>query len=94
MSYVRIGTYDGDPGSLEEGFNQQTEALRQLDGFERGYFGVDRSQNKAVSVTFWESEDALNASAEAARRMRDDATSPSGAATTDVTNYEVVITLE
>jgi heme-degrading monooxygenase HmoA len=88
--FARVSTYEGDAGGLREGFERATEPLRQVDGFERAYFLIGDS-GKAMSVTIWESRDALNASAEAASQLRADATQPSGAAITSVESYEVAI---
>ncbi|HEX2129221.1 MAG TPA: antibiotic biosynthesis monooxygenase [Solirubrobacterales bacterium] len=94
MSYVRVGTYEGDAEALERGFGDQIEAMRQLEGFERAYLGVDRESGKAVSLTFWESREALDSSAQRAQQAREDATAPSDASIVDVASFELVITLE
>lgn len=91
--YARVSTYEGDAEPLREGFQGQTEALEQLDGFERAYFLVEPDSGTAISITLWESKEALDASAEAANRMREDATKPSDAAITSVQSYEVAISV-
>lgn len=91
--YARVGTYQGDAGELRAGFERQTEALEQVDGFERADFLIDADSGKAMSITVWESKEALDASAEAANRMRADATEPSGATIVSVDSYEVAITV-
>jgi heme-degrading monooxygenase HmoA len=88
--HARVSTYEGDAEGLRQGFDAQTEPLRQVDGFERAYFLIGEG-GKAISVTMWESREALDASAEAANKMRDDATSPSGATIVSVENYEVAL---
>jgi heme-degrading monooxygenase HmoA len=88
--YARVSTYEGDAQPLRDGFQAQTERLQQVDGFERAYFLVDES-GKAMSITMWESKDALDASAEAADRMREAAVEPAGATIGTVTSYEVAI---
>ncbi len=90
---ARVSTYEGDAESLREGFESVTDSLKQLDGFERAYFLIGDS-GKGMSITVWESRDALEASAEAANRLRENATQPSGAAITSVDSYEVVLTVE
>ncbi len=91
--YARVGTYQGDAEQLREGFERQTDPLEQVDGFERAYFLIDSDSGKGMSITMWESKEALEASAEAANRMRADATQPSGATIISVESYEVAITL-
>ena len=88
--FARVRDDEGDAGSLREGFDRATDPLRQIDGFERAYFLVGDS-GKAMSITMWKSREALEASAEAASQLRDDATQPSGAAITTVESYEVAI---
>jgi heme-degrading monooxygenase HmoA len=85
-----VSTYEGDAGSLREGFERATDPLRQIEGFERAYFLIGDG-GKAMSITLWESRDALEASAEAANQLRDDATQPSGATIASVDSYEVAI---
>ena len=88
--FARVSTYEGDAGSLREGFERATDPLRQIEGFERAYFLIGDG-GKAMSITLWESRDALEASAEAATQLRDDATQPSGATIASVDSYEVAI---
>jgi heme-degrading monooxygenase HmoA len=90
---ARVSTYSGDGDALVEGFSGQTEALEQVDGFEKAYFLVDREKGRAVSITFWSSESALQESAARADQMREEATGPSGASIDSVDSYEVAITV-
>ena len=90
--HARVSSYSGDADGLTSGFDSQTEALRQVDGFKSAYFLVDRDGGKGMSITLWDSEEALKASAERANEMRRQATQPSGATIESVDSYEVVIT--
>jgi heme-degrading monooxygenase HmoA len=90
--HARVSTYEGEAEQLRQGFDQQTDALAQVDGFERAYFLLGEG-GTAMSITLWESKEALDASAEAANRMREAATEPSGAAIKSVENYEVAISV-
>ena len=89
--HARLSTYEGQAGELSDGFNAQTAALEQLDGFKAAYFGVSDS-GKAFSLTVWETEEALEASAERAKQMRSDATQPSGAEIQSVEHFEITST--
>jgi heme-degrading monooxygenase HmoA len=89
--YARLSTYEGQAGELTTGFDAQTDALEQLDGFKAAYFGVSDS-GKAFSLTVWETEDALEVSAERAKQMRSDATQPSGAQIQSVESFEITTT--
>ena len=64
-------------------------ALKQMAGFQGAYFLVDRSSGASMSVTLWESEDALQASEEAANKLRGDAAQAAAAGTPVVERYEV-----
>jgi hypothetical protein len=91
--FARVSTYQGDADGLVDGFNSQTDALRQVEGFKYGLFLVDREGGKAMSITLWASAEARDASADRANEMREAATEPSGASIGDVDNYEVAITV-
>ena len=75
--FARITTYHtADPSSyweLEQGqrFRARVrEKLRQMDGYEGSYYFVDRQSGKAITITLWESEEAMNRSEEAVRPLR------------------------
>jgi heme-degrading monooxygenase HmoA len=68
--YARVITVQYQPGKIEEGLQIYREALsetRQQPGF-KGVLGlVDRSANKGISITLWQSEaDALASGASSA----------------------------
>ena len=88
--FARVSTYEGDAEPLREGFESVTDSLRQIDGFECAYFLLGDG-GKAISISMWESQDALDASAEAANRLREGATQPAGATITSVESYEVAV---
>jgi heme-degrading monooxygenase HmoA len=92
--FARVATYNGDSDALVRGFEAARGPLEQIDGFSHAYFCVDREHGKALTITLWESEEALKASAEQAHQLRTQATEPSGATTDSVTQYEVAITVQ
>ncbi len=51
---------------------------------------VDRQSGKALTITVWENEDALQASVEAANRIRTGAADAADASILDVQHYELV----
>ena len=65
--FARVSTYQGETERLLEGFRRTTEPLAQLAGFERAYFLTDAPAGRAMTITLWESRDAMAASAEALR---------------------------
>jgi heme-degrading monooxygenase HmoA len=90
--HARISKYSGEAESLLDGFQGATKPLEQIAGFTQAYFLVDRANNKAISITIWEDEDALNASSAKADELRKGATAPSGATIESVETYEIAIT--
>jgi heme-degrading monooxygenase HmoA len=90
--HARVSTYEGDPDKLVQGFDSVRTAFGEMDGFSKAYFLVDRSGGRAISITLWDSEDALNASVERANQMRDKATDQADASTQSVDHYEVALT--
>jgi heme-degrading monooxygenase HmoA len=91
--HARVSTYQGnDCDGLIEGFRSITDDLEQVDGFSHALFLVDRESGKAMSITVWENEDALNASVAKADELRRRGTQPSGTQIESVQHYEVPIT--
>jgi hypothetical protein len=50
---------------------------------------VDRQSGKAMTITFWESEQARERSVEQANQLRDQAVSEAGLTVRSVENYEI-----
>lgn len=89
--FARVSTYrGGDADKLTQGFN--SVSVEQLPGFAGAHLLVDRSSGKAMTITFWESEDALTSSVEKAERMRKSAADTGGASIDSVDHYEVAMT--
>jgi heme-degrading monooxygenase HmoA len=90
--HARVSTYTGDAEALVEGFRAATEPLENIDGFSHAYFLVDRSNERAISITIWESEDALLASAAKADELRRNASEGAGGTIGSVEHYEIALT--
>jgi heme-degrading monooxygenase HmoA len=71
-----------------------TSELEQLDGFSQAFFLTNSESSRAVSITLWETEEALAASAERAHKMRTQATEPADATIESVESYEVVLNVK
>ena len=71
---ARISTVEGDGDKVDDALEIINEkvmpALKGLEGFRAANFLVDRSAGKLVAVAFWDSEAALEGSAEAVKPMR------------------------
>ena len=96
--YARVSTYQGDPGQIDQGLAYDLENIlpkvNQIDGFEGLYYLVDRESGKALSMTLWESEEAMRASEEEANRLRTESAESASATVEDVQRYEVAISPE
>jgi heme-degrading monooxygenase HmoA len=91
--HARVSTYHtDDPDGLVEGFKNVSSDLEQVDGFSHGYFLVDRDSGKALSITIWETEDALRVSQSKADELRKRGTEASGTSIDSVDQYEITHT--
>ena len=91
--YARVSTYSGDGDRLLDGFADLTEPLAAIDGFSHAYFMVDRESGKGMSITIWETEEALNASVEKANELREKGAAAGGAEIESVQHYEIGVTV-
>jgi heme-degrading monooxygenase HmoA len=88
--HARVSTYKtDDPDGLVEGFKNVSSDLDQVDGFSHAYFLVDKEGGKALSITIWESGDALLASQSKADELRKRGTEASGTSIDSVDHYEI-----
>jgi heme-degrading monooxygenase HmoA len=72
--HARMTTLEGSPGKMDEGVRDINEdvlpQLQQHDGF-KGFLALgDRHSGKLVGITFWESEQAMQAAEEVGDRTR------------------------
>jgi hypothetical protein len=77
-----VSIFEGSPDELDDGLRQAREQVlpsaRQLDGF-KGLIALgERHSGKMVGITFWESEEVMGASEEAANRMREETSEAGG----------------
>jgi serine phosphatase RsbU (regulator of sigma subunit) len=92
--FARIVTYIAAPSPhrIEEGIRRTWERLpgvRQLDGIEGAYFFVDRQRGKAIFISLWESEEAMQRSDEVMRPLRAELSGTFAAHRVEVEHYEV-----
>jgi heme-degrading monooxygenase HmoA len=92
--HARVSSYQGDVDRLVEGFRRQADLVRRLDGFARAYLLVDRSGGRAMTVTLWDSEEALDASASRAAQLREEARESAAASIGSVDSYELAFDIE
>ncbi len=91
--YARVSTLEGPPELMDEGLRQAREVVlprgRLLEGFKGMIALGDRHSGKSLGITFWESEEAMRASEEAADRLREGSAQASGDTIVSVERYEV-----
>jgi heme-degrading monooxygenase HmoA len=91
--FARVSTYRGDGDRLLQGFADVTGPLESIEGFSRAYFMVNRESGKGMSITVWESEEALNASAAKADELRSRGAEAGGSTIESVESYEIGMTI-
>ena len=93
--FARVTTQHGSPDKLDAALQvvneQVVPAAKRLSGFERMLVLVDRASGKTLAVTLWDSEEAMQASEDAAGSMRSSAAEASGADDVGVERFEVVV---
>jgi heme-degrading monooxygenase HmoA len=93
--YARMTTAQGAPGKVDEGTRSVREqalpAVQKQPGFKGFYNLVDRTSGKTVTLSLWESEAAMQASAGAVDPFRKQAIAAIGAPTPTVEMYEVTV---
>jgi hypothetical protein len=98
--FARIVTYTQadrpSPYRIEEGIRRTWEQfpwVRELDGIEGAYYFVDRHSGKAIFMSLWESEQAMQRSDEVMGPFRAEMSGTFAANRVDVEYYEVGETL-
>jgi hypothetical protein len=91
--YARVSTLEGPPELIDEGLRQAREVVlpqgRLLDGFKGMIALGDRRSGKTLGITFWESEEDMRVSEEAANRLREESAEAGGDTIASVERYEV-----
>src|SRR5919112_377594 len=92
--HARMSIFEGPPDKLDEGVRHAREViLPQAKEMDPGFKGIialtDRQSGKMLGITFWESEEALRASEEAANRLREESAEAGGGTVAGVERYEV-----
>ena len=92
--YARMSFYDMGGASKEDAvraFDQARSALEQMEGSQGGTLFVSTNGDKAITVTLWETEEAMRGSAEQANRVREQAAGTAGLTIREVEGYEVAL---
>jgi heme-degrading monooxygenase HmoA len=91
--HARMSILEGPSDQLDEGMRHVREQvlplMQEQDGF-KGFIALsDRQSGKVIGVSFWESEQAMQASEEVGDRTRSESAEAGGATVADVERYEV-----
>lgn len=93
--YARVSTFLGSPAEQDAAIANARDniapALEKIDGCQGLMVLVDRASGRSIALTFWESEEKLRASEEAANQIRHDSASQSHEVVLAVERYEVAL---
>jgi heme-degrading monooxygenase HmoA len=93
--HARVSFYEGVPGgdtdTAVKGFEDALGQLQEMEGHRRATLLVDRDNGKAITITYWETEEDMQASVEQTNRLRQQAADTGGLSISGVENYEVAI---
>jgi heme-degrading monooxygenase HmoA len=91
--FARVSTYAASPADVDrlvKAFDAD-DRLSQMAGIRDAFLLVDRASGRALTVTLWESEEAMTASAAGATQVRQDAANTGGGSIQSVETYEVAL---
>ena len=97
--HARVSTYQGPPNLTQEQVEEAERydrenilpSARQMDGFKGAIALLDRQSGKALSVTLWESEEAMRASEAEANRLRQQSAEAASETVENVERYEITL---
>jgi heme-degrading monooxygenase HmoA len=91
--HARVSMFEGSPENIDEMLRQVRVQVvpqaKQQEGFKGMIALGDRQSGKTMGITFWENEEAMRASEEAANRLRSESAEASGQEQAGVERYEV-----
>ena len=91
--FARISEFEARPEQLDEmkreGVEHVLPALRIQEGFNGGMVLADRQSGKVLAVALWESEQAMDATEEAAHWLRAFGAESAGGILKSVERYEI-----
>jgi heme-degrading monooxygenase HmoA len=92
--YARVSEVTGPSDRIDAGIAQYRDSVlpqvQAMPGFQRAYLLVDRDNGKSLSITVWDAEESMQASDEAADRMRTEVAATM-AAQASVRRYEIAV---
>ena len=93
--HARTTQIQADPAMIEAGIayvrDEVIPAVTAMDGCVGMSMLADRSSGRCIATTAWQTEEAMRASAERVRPLRDGAEQAMGATTSDVDTWEMTV---
>jgi heme-degrading monooxygenase HmoA len=92
--HARVSFYDASTEGVDAGIEQFRDVqanVQQMQGNQGGMLLVDREGGKAITITFWDSADDLEASSEQANQLRQQVANAAGLSIRSVEGYEVAV---
>ena len=93
--HARVSFYEvasgGDAAAAVKGFEDAMQPLLQMEGNQGVELLVDQDSGKAITITYWDTEEHLQSSAEQANKLRQEASDTAGLTIQGVESYEVVL---
>ena len=93
--HARVSFYEvasgGDAAAAVKVFEDTMAPLQQMKGHQGATLLVDRDNGRAITITYWDTEENLRSSAEQANKLRQEASDTGGLSITGVESYEVAL---
>ena len=89
--HARVSFYDAQTRADDaiKAFEQVTGPIEEMEGNRGGMLLIDRGSGKAITITFWDTEEDLNTSVARANQLRQQAADSGGLTVRSVEHYEV-----
>lgn len=93
--HARVSFYEGGAGtdvdSAVQAFQNAVNSVQEMEGNQGATLLVERNSGKAITITYWDSEEHLQGSVEAANQARQQAAEAGGLSIRSVEHYEVAM---
>lgn len=92
--HARVSFYDASTENVDAGIEQfrgVQASVQQMQGNQGGMLLIDREGGKAITITFWDSADDLQATSEQADQLRQQVANTAGLSIRSVEGYEVAV---
>jgi heme-degrading monooxygenase HmoA len=88
--FARVSTYKSGPDTTSDApADDVMKKVQEIPGYKGMYFLNSKEAGKALSITLWETEEAMVSSREAANKIRTEMSSADKREILDVEEYEV-----